>query len=170
MDEEKIFSGISAPITVYTGDNNQSFYFEVEDKKGNISEYKISFVECDLFADLPIYSILIGRTQKVTENSGVAETIICIVKHLLDKDKVFCYTCDTEDGKQFARNRLFNSWFKIQKDASLNYDLTKIESSGDIVGGMLISKHNPLLSSYKEAAIDFVATINQVKQDKITIF
>jgi len=112
-------------------------------------------------------SICITRDLKDDNgNKDVAQTIISIIINLLDKDRVLCFTCDTDDGRQFARQRLFKNWFK-SSPISFQYKLLTIENAGDVCGGVIIKRNHPLFYQYTKMLEEFRKQMKEYKPDII---
>lgn len=147
-------SSINAPYPIYKEKDRDIFYFKV-----NSTEYKIAFLSYDL-EKLPIDSICITRDQKDDKgNKDVEQTIKTIIITLLDQNRVMSFTCETEDGKQFARQRLFKKWFNSIYDAT-QYEMLTIEDIGDVCGGAIISKKHPQFVKY-------IQMLNELKNELI---
>lgn len=160
IKEKRKPAGIVAYYYIETDESENIFYFKVKQ-----SEYIISFLECDILDGLSSYSIVIERDVKGVLNTHVAETIMTIIKGLLDADKVFCFTCDTNDGKQFARHRLFKRWFSKGEYAEL-YDMINMDSNEDLCGGVLIKKSHPNYIAYQTKIIDFKEQLEEYNPEK----
>ncbi|MCQ2192295.1 MAG: DUF6169 family protein [Paludibacteraceae bacterium] len=151
-------SNITAPLKIFKEKDRDVFYFKV-----NTSEYRVAFVESTPLGTLQLDSIIIARDTK--DNGGndkFEQTIIAILVSLLDKDRVLCFTCDTEDGEQFARQRLFKTWFK-KNQIAIDYEMVTIDDEGDLCGGILIKKSNPLYSVYLEDLKEFKKEMEECK-------
>ncbi len=135
-------SSIKAPYPIYKEKGRDIFYFKV-----NCTDYKIAFLSSEL-EKLPIDSICITRNQKDIEgNKNVEQTIKAIIMTLLNQNRVMIFTCETEDGKQFARQRLFKKWFRPFCESD-QYEMLTIEDFGDVCGGAIISKKHPQYIKY----------------------
>ncbi len=160
IKEKRKPAGFVAYYHIETDESENIFYFKVKQ-----SEYIISFLECDILDGLSFYNIVIERDVKGVVNTYVAETIITIIKRLLDADKVFCFTCDTNDGKQFARHRLFKRWFNKGHYAEL-YDMINMDSNEDLCGGVLIKKTHPNYIVYQTKIIEFKEQLEEYNPEK----
>lgn len=135
-------STVNAPYPIFKEKDRDCFYFKV-----NATEYNIAFIQSDLLGVLPYDSICIDRDIKDDKgNKEVANTLTTIIKNILDKDRVLCFTCDTTDGRHIARQKLFKNWFKTNSTSS-KYVMLTIESD-DIYGGIIIKKSHPKYSEY----------------------
>lgn len=135
-------SVIEAPYPIFKEKDRDCFYFKV-----NATEYNIVFIKSDLLGVLPYDTICIDRDLKDNNgNQNVAKTLVSIIKNILEKDRVLCFTCDTSDGRQIARQRLFKLWFK-SNPSSLQYVMLTINSD-DIYVGIILKKSHPQYSEY----------------------
>lgn len=159
MDIENVeLSDLEAPYSIYKEKDRECFYFKV-----NATKYTVAFLSSTPLDGLPLDSICITRDLKdYNGNKDVAQTIISIIINLLDKDRVLCFTCDTDDGRQFARQRLFKNWFN-RNPISFQYKLLIIENAGDVCGGVIIKRNHPLFSQYTKMLDEFK---EQMKEDK----
>lgn len=157
MNEEKEPTNLKAPYKVYTDKTGNIYSFQIQS-----TEYRVLFLESNnLLEDLPLYSIVIDRSFK-DSTINPTQTIIAIIKNLLDSNNVLCYTCDTEGDKQFARHRLFKQWFNNDSEADL-YEMINIDAIGDICGGLIIKKSHPLYSIYLKETESFKSIIKDLK-------
>ena len=77
------------------------------------------------------FSIINGNNKKSPRDPKVRETIIAIVENFfMENQEVMLYICETGDGKQSMRNRLFEYWIKPKTYLSL--DSNNRQSSGII--------------------------------------
>ena len=78
-------------------------------------QYSIDFIEDDLLTQSESYQFII---QNINNSSSprdpfVRETIMRIVEEFFQKNQsTLLYICDSSDGKQSMRSRLFNYWFE----------------------------------------------------------
>ena len=106
-----------APYKVeQTGDD--SFLFET--KHGVV--YSVGFLQDISFYGEGVYQFYLinmsGRTIGADEN--ISETVRVIIEEFFShKEAVMLYICDTSDGRQTYRDRLFRIWFNtyIQNDS-----------------------------------------------------
>jgi hypothetical protein len=93
-----------------------SFRFVTE----NNIHYSISFSKEDIvLGGTETYQFIIQKvdTERSGHDSKVQQTILSIIYEFFRlNENVLLYICDTSDGREAARNRLFISWF--EKDAT----------------------------------------------------
>lgn len=98
------------------------------------TEYIVTFLEYGLFSDIPIqvYHFSFYKVNTDKDQSGdirVRNTILKIIDTFFDEhERAMIAICDTDDGKQKFRQRLFNMWYRpyrniiSKKDAVVNLD------------------------------------------------
>lgn len=100
-----------APYRVWLSESDGSFRF-VSDF--NI-EFVIDFMEDDLLKSALSYQLLIGNigNKKSPRDLKVRDTILIIIEDFfMNNQSALLYICETGDGKQMARGRLFAYWFE----------------------------------------------------------
>ncbi len=93
--------------------------YEFETDSGDL--YLLSFIEYPVLSckDLPcsvfmfnIERIVRGK-MKNRHGNKLKNTIVCVLSEFFENHSNSLVTvCDISDGKQFARNRLFNRWYR----------------------------------------------------------
>ena len=109
--------------------------------------YLISFKEDMRIANEQSYQLIIERvTDKVAYDTDVKDTIICIINEFFTKnDKILLYICDTADGRESVRNRLFLRWFE-ESDVNHLYDIKTANATVEGEGmyfAIILKKSNP---------------------------
>ena len=77
--------------------------------------YIIDFMEDDLLQSAVAYQLSIINVNHVNapRDIKVRDTIIAVVDSFFEQNKTaLLYICETSDGRQSLRNRLFMSWFE----------------------------------------------------------
>ena len=103
--------------------NKTSPYTVLEDQKSNGLYFVtahgvqliVDFVEDDLINSADCYQFVINNTNNrhSPRDVNVMKTIFAIVNEFFNKNmSALLYICETGDGKQIARSRLFSSWFE----------------------------------------------------------
>lgn len=132
-----------APLTVSITDGG-SFCFA--DMKGN--SFMVGFVEDYTLMDSGVYQFFIENIsgKKGSSDKRVVETIVAIFEEFFrTNESAVLYICDTSDGKQSARDRLFSKWFSSYS-GKINYTLSHASITVDGVGyyaSLLLSNGNP---------------------------
>lgn len=118
--------------------------------------YYISFKEDMEIAGLYSYQFIIERkSEKLGYDVGVRESIIAIIREFFAQNNdILLYICDTSDGREAIRNRLFIRWFK-ETDCD---NVFEIKTADAIVEGesmffaIIYKKSNP---RYTEISNEF---------------
>ena len=77
--------------------------------------YEVGFVEDNMIAvDNAYQFFLIPKTiANVQRDAKMQQTVTAIIEEFFrSNDVLLDYICDTKDGRQAARNRLFTQWFR----------------------------------------------------------
>lgn len=99
-----------APYQVRT-ENGYSFLFRTET---GVS-YEIGFVEDHMISDDgDVLQLIIRVAEGVfsQRDPRIRDTVIAVLEEFFKQDYVtLVYICDTHDGRQASRQRLFSTWF-----------------------------------------------------------
>lgn len=123
--------------------------------------YEIGFVEDHMISIDNAYQFFImpKSTPNVQQDEKIRQTVTAIIEEFfLSNDVLLDYICDTKDGRQKARNRLFTLWYNNYPNNHL-YTLRTISIEFDGVpyfASAIIRKDNPNYAEYM-AAIDAFA-------------
>ena len=110
--------------------------------------YDVGFTLDQTIKDDGIYQIFILENSKrdLTRDPKIRETVTAIIENFFsDSTAVIMFICDTSDGRQSSRNRLFSIWFNnykrkkdfLMKTTSLLYEDDTYYCS------LLLRKDNP---------------------------
>ncbi len=154
----------TAPYKVYFC-SDTSFNF----KSDNGSEFQIGFSEDFMISESGVYQFYIQNKTKTPSLRDIKlkETIIAVFEHFFeDKNRVAVYICDSMDGKQQVRNRLFQMWFNFYsgkekytlKTASIDFDGISYYSA------LLIRVDNDNYDTYLHLFQDFVSRLSEKYQ------
>lgn len=130
----------------------------------------IDFDVDELVQSGPAYQFLIkNRNNRPSpRDTKMRDTIVAIVEEFFDKNEAaLLYICETGDGKQAMRSRLFSFWFEIYGDQSQFFFLpmTVIDEDGiDNYAALVIRKDNPY---FTDIVTEFTATINMLNRHKL---
>ena len=114
--------------------------------------YEVSFGEDQPIAGCETYQIII---RKVNQKSGsfdlhVSETILAIIESFFNSNvSVLLYICDTSDGRQQARNKLFLKWLR-ENDQQGRYGIStcNVNVEGDMwYAAIILRRDYPLFFS-----------------------
>lgn len=102
--------------------NKRAPYYVMFSPKGNYIfetergiHYSASFEEDIPFGGCETYQFVIDKIDRVhsSHDPKVEETILVIIDEFFkERENVLLYICDTSDGREANRNRLFLSWFE----------------------------------------------------------
>ena len=148
-----------SPYRVECGEGIGTFRFESE--KG--VSYAINFIDDDIIRVADSYQLVIANLnhKKSPRDKKVKETILCIVEEFFNKNQsVLVYICETSDGKQLMRNRLFTYWFSTYSNR-LRYTLVQssVKDEYDVINNvaLIVRNDNPHIS---EIMSEFSTTVN----------
>lgn len=107
------------------------------------------FIDEDMdIAGCKSYQFVISNNEKGPYDPFVKTTILAILYEFFDKnDEIILYICDTSDGREASRNRLFLRWFK-QEDIGRRFIIknTCKEIEGETFYiAIILQKSNPML-------------------------
>ena len=129
----------------------------------NMAEIFISFEKDDILQSGIVYQFGISNPQgtKSPRDQKVRNTILAIIEEFFNKNKAaLLYICETGDGMQKMRSRLFQYWFSIYNEreeylfpSQIVYD----EEENENYAALIIRKENPC---FVELVSEFTDTIN----------
>ena len=114
--------------------------------------YTVSFLDDNPIGGCEAYQFIIGKQESLhaAHDAKVRETILVILDNFFQQNlKVLLYICDTHDGREATRNRLFLSWFAehAQKERfTIRTANAKLEQEV-IYAAVIIENRNPLLEA-----------------------
>ena len=111
------------------------------------------------------YQFVISNENQVPSplDNKLRDTIFCIIGAFFDANpEILLYICETGDGKQEFRSRLFVRWFKSYegKDAYVLETAEVQEGTTRNFAALIVQKSNPRLA---EIVAEFNETINILK-------
>ncbi|MCH5306909.1 MAG: hypothetical protein J1E37_02435 [Prevotella sp.] len=136
-----------SPYEIFLSEGD--FLFQTE--KG--IRYEISFNKEDIvFGECETYQLIIRKLNEThsPHDPKVRDTILAIVNEFFDSNQqILLYICDTSDGKENSRNRLFLHWF--EKHAKENRFTIKtanaIVENERIYTTIIVENSNPKLNA-----------------------
>ena len=129
----------------------------------NMAEIFISFEKDDILQSGIVYQFGISNPQgtKSPRDPKVRNTILAIIEEFFNKNKAaLLYICETGDGMQKMRSRLFKYWFSIYNEREEYLFLPQIvydEEENENYAALIIRKDNPC---FVELVSEFTDTIN----------
>lgn len=131
--------------------------------------YSINFNKEDIvLGGCETYQLIIRKIEEERSHHDpkVEETILAIVNEFFQSNlKILLYLCDTSDGREESRNRLFLSWFEKHAEKqrfTICKAHTEIEGEG-IFLCIVIDNRHPDLNAITE---DFEEKATLLTQDK----
>ena len=159
---------LNAPYSVW----NIADYYYFRTKLGAI--YKIGFMDDDTIWESGAYQFIIVNENNTSSpnDSKLRETIFCIIEDFFKANpEILLYLCETGDGKQASRNRLFVRWFREYAKKSLYYfDTVAINAEGiENFAAIIVQKKNPKLNEILEVFNHVVNTLKTSLNNPSTI-
>lgn len=113
--------------------------------------YKIGFMDDDTIWPSGAYQFLIiNESNRPSPNdTKLRQTIFCIVEAFFQRNpEILLYLCETGDGKQALRSRLFIRWFKeYSSHKDFYFDTIEMEAEGvENFAAIIVQKSNPRIS------------------------
>ncbi len=105
----------SSPYEVFLSERFRGYLFVTNYKV----QYSIDFIEDDLLTQSESYQFIIQNINNSASprDHFVKDTIMSIIEEFFQKNQsTLLYICDSSDGKQSMRSRLFNYWFEGYKE------------------------------------------------------
>lgn len=146
------------------------YYVKKEDDEGtysfttdNMAEFFISFEKDDILRSGIVYQFGISNPQgkKSPRDHKVRITILAIIEEFFSKNKAaLLYICETGDGMQKMRSRLFQYWFSVYNEKEEYLFLPQVvydEEENENYAALIIRKDNPC---FVELVSEFTETIN----------
>ena len=146
------------------------YYVKKEDDEGtysfttdNMTEFFISFEKDDILRSGIVYQFGISNPQekKSPRDHKVRITILAIIEEFFNKNKAaLLYICETGDGMQKMRSRLFQYWFSVYNEKEEYLFLPQVvydEEDNENYAALIIRKDNPC---FVELVSEFTETIN----------
>lgn len=123
--------------------NDYAFVFHT---RANVVYY-VSFKEDMEIAGLDSYQFIIERkSEKQGYDTDVKDSIIAIINEFFTQNNdILLYICDTSDGREATRNRLFIRWFK-ETDCKNMFEIKTAEAIVEGEGmffAIIFKKSNP---------------------------
>lgn len=156
----------NAPYKVLPGLKKHNYRFVSE---SNI-EFGVSFEEDEtliLSSESYQFGVFNNKGKKSPRDSKVRETIVAIVEEFFQKNQAaLLYICETGDGKQAMRGRLFSYWFETyrNREAFLILPLSINDEEGiENFAALIIRRDNP---QFNDVVTEFSNTINMLQGQK----
>lgn len=128
--------------------------------------YTASFVADVSFFDEGVYQFFLTKTssRKGRKDDDISETVKVIIEEFFAQEEVvMLYICDTADGRQASRDRLFRAWFysfEESKSYALHTEGMMIDNVR-YLSSILLRKDHPMLIQVLGAFHNFTVEHNQ---------
>ena len=124
--------------------------------------YRLGFLPDDIIQTAESYEFIIANTNAKSSprDAKVRDTVLALVDAFFKKNNnALLYICETSDGKQAFRNRLFQSWFAAYQNKS---SITLLSASVRDMDG--IDNYSTLIipnscPDYKAVIDEFTSTV-----------
>lgn len=122
--------------------------------------YAISFVPDDMIRSAESYQFIIGNVngKKSPRDNKLKDTILAIIEEFFSTNQAaLLYICETTDGKQKMRSRLFDYWFQAcgQKGKYTMLSTNFVEDGEENYAAVIIKNDNPdmpkVMAEFSEA-------------------
>ncbi|MBO4801029.1 MAG: hypothetical protein J5545_04100 [Bacteroidaceae bacterium] len=155
------FINLSAPYMVWKEDERR-YCFETD--QGGL--FQITFdLEQSIWLD-GAYELGIQNIKHVASprDLKLKKTIIAVVEEFFRQNPgILLYICETGDGRQAQRSRLFLSWFKEYQDLYVIKSV-RIQSEGiDNYASIIVQQNNPAL---QQIIADFESMVHDLTFQK----
>ena len=152
-----------SPYRVLKGEGCGSFRFFTDSGV----QYAVDFIPDDLITEGESYQLIIANlnNRKSPCDLKVKDSVLIIIDEFFDKNQsTLLYICETGDGKQSMRNRLFEYWFNSYNRKMLFTLLTTsiVDEEGEVNFATLIVRNdNPKLPEIVAEFSESVRLLNQ---------
>lgn len=149
--------------------NKHSPYRVAQESNGNLVfktradvVYSIGFIADQEIAGSESFQFFINRSASgdTLYDPFVKDTIFAIIEDFFDKNNdIMLYICDTSDGRESARNRLFVRWFR-EYDESSRFEIRTAEAQIEhevIYAAIIVKKTHPNIQNIL-MEFDYLAT------------
>lgn len=139
--------------------NSMSPYTVIQCKDGdflfhseNGVDYNVGFIEEFEIGGCQSYQLSIANINNAhgSYDPGIRQTILAIIDEFFySNQNVLLYICDSSDGREAIRNRLFLSWFSAS-EGEAKYTLRTAESIVEGIGfyvAIIVDNTNPKLEA-----------------------
>lgn len=143
-----VYVNLAAPYHVEKGEVRGSYEFATDSGV----EIGIGFMEDDLITSDVSYQFIISNlnNKKSPRDPKLKETILAIIEGFFTANQAaLLYICDTGDGRQNMRSRLFEYWFAAYTRKNQYMMLSTCicdEEGNDNYATVIVRKDNPRLS------------------------
>lgn len=128
-------------------------------------KYVIGFMPDDSIVRGAYQFVILNTNNKPSPNDvKIKDVVILLVDNFFEcNENALIYICETGDGKQAMRNRLFQQWFsQYDKEANYTFITSSVKDEEDVVNyaSLIVKNTNPRL---KEIMNEFTDTIQMFR-------
>ena len=152
---------LNSPYKVTEEDEN---IFMFETKYG--ITYSAGFVKDTSFMGDGVYQFFLTKTssKKGGKDEDIFETVKVIIEEFFaQEESIMLYICDTADGRQASRDRLFRAWFHsyVESASYSMYTDTMTIDNVRYISSVLMRKDYPMLTQVLIKFHNFIQEHNQ---------
>lgn len=128
--------------------------------------YTAGFIPDTSFMEKGVYQFFLTKTssKKGRKDDDISETVRVIIEEFFaQEESIMLYICDTTDGRQASRDRLFRAWFYSYIE-SKSYTMCTDTMTIDNVryfSSILLRRDHPMLIQVLNKFHNFIAEHNQ---------
>lgn len=125
--------------------------------------FSVAFEKNDLLDNGESYQFALTNYEgaKSPRDHKVRKTVLAIIEEFFQKNEAaLLYICETGDGMQKIRNRLFHFWFKVYAEKDEYLFLPQVvydEEDNENYAALIIRRDNPC---FNDLVTEFMNTIN----------
>ncbi len=128
--------------------------------------YTVGFIPDTSFMEKGVYQFFLTKTsgKKGRKDDEISETVRVIIEEFFaQEESVMLYICDTTDGRQASRDRLFRIWFYSYM-GSASYTMCTDTMTIDNIryfSSIILRSNHPMHNQVLNKFHDFIAEHNQ---------
>ena len=128
--------------------------------------YTVGFIPDTSFMEKGVYQFFLTKTssKKGRKDDDISETVkVIIEEYFAQEESVMLYICDTADGRQASRDRLFRAWFYSYIE-SASYTMCTDTMTIDNIryfSSIILRKDHPIHNQVLNKFYDFITEHNQ---------
>lgn len=124
--------------------------------------YELGFVEDQMISDEGVYQFFIKNVDDINpvKDIKIRQTVVAVLEEFFNTNNdVVLYICDTRDGKQNLRSRLFTMWFSSYSSQGAYYFKSYSINVADeeFYAAIIMRKNNPQFDVFIQSFEDFVS-------------
>ena len=128
--------------------------------------YTAGFIPDTSFMERGVYQFFLTKTsgKKGRKDDDISETVRVIIEEFFAQEEVvMLYICDTADGRQASRDRLFRAWFYsyIESESYTMCTDTMTIDSIRYFSSIILRRDHPMHNQVLNKFHDFIVEHNQ---------